>query len=47
MKNKIVKNFYELQGFEKIEEDSEGNTKWKFVIDKNYNNKNKFIKVEE
>ena len=47
MKNKMVKNFYELQGFEKIEEDSEGNTKWKFVIDKNYNNKNKFIKVEE
>lgn len=47
MKNKMVKNFYELQGFEKIEEDSEGNAKWKFVIDKNYNNKNKFIKVEE
>lgn len=47
MKNKMVKNFYELQGFKKIEEDSEGNTKWKFVIDKNYNNKNKFIKVEE
>lgn len=47
MKNKMVKNFYELQGFEKIEEDSEENAKWKFVIDKNYNNKNKFIKVEE
>ena len=43
----MVKNFYELQGFEKIREDESGNTTWKYVIDNYYDNKNKIIKVEE
>lgn len=46
-KNAMVKNFYELQGFEKIREDEPGNTTWKYVIDNYYGNKNKVIKVEE
>ena len=46
-KNSMVKDFYELQGFEKIEEDKEGNTTWKFVVNSKYEEKNKFIKVEE
>ena len=46
-KNAMVKNFYELQGFEKIREDESGNTTWKYVIDNYYDNKNKVIKVEE
>lgn len=47
MKNGMVKDFYEIQGFEKISEDKEGNTIWKFKVDNKYENKNKFIKVEE
>lgn len=46
-KNVMVKNFYELQGFIKINEDVDGNTEWKFVIDEDYKNKNSVIKVEE
>ena len=45
-KNAMVKGFYELQGFEKIEEDEAGNTKWKLAIDKSYKNKNEVIDVE-
>ena len=45
-KNAMVKDFYEFQGFTKIEEDVAGNTKWEFIIDDNYQEKNKFIKVE-
>lgn len=45
-KNAMVKEFYELQGFEKIEEDEAGNTKWKLAIDKSYKNKNEVIDVE-
>lgn len=46
-KNKMVKDFYELQGFEKIKEDEQGNTIWKYNIVEEYVNKNKFIDVEE
>lgn len=46
-KNGMVKNFYELQGFEKLSEDSEGNTIWKFEIEETYKNKNHVIIVEE
>lgn len=46
-KNKMVKDFYALQGFEKISEDENGNSIWKFNIEKDYKNKNKFIDVEE
>lgn len=46
MKNGMVKDFYKIQGFTKINEDENGNTIWKFIID-DYKNKNKFIDVEE
>ena len=44
VKNKMVKDFYDIQGFTKIEEDKEGNTTWKLDVN-NYRNKNKFIKL--
>ena len=43
-KNKMVKEFYSDFGFEKIEEDSEGNTKWQLNIHK-YEEKNQIIEV--
>jgi len=46
-KNGMVKDFYELQGFTKVSADESGNTTWKYVIKKQYKDKNKFIKVEE
>lgn len=46
-KNSMVKDFYELQGFEKIGEDENGNTEWIFQIHENYQNKNKVIQVED
>lgn len=45
-KNGMVKEFYSLHGFEKESEDEEGNTIWNLNIN-NYENKNKFIEVEE
>lgn len=44
-KNAMVKEFYKIQGFEKIKEDAEGNTEWRFMIDDSYILKNKVIKV--
>ncbi|MCQ2518979.1 MAG: HAD-IIIC family phosphatase [Lachnospiraceae bacterium] len=44
-KNMMVKDFYALQGFEKISEDAEGNTVWEYIIPDNYENKNGSIKV--
>jgi HAD-superfamily phosphatase, subfamily IIIC/FkbH-like domain len=46
VKNGMVKDFYAIQSFEKIEEDQDGNTKWRFMVDKNNVNKNNYIKVE-
>lgn len=46
-KNGMVKNFYELQGFSKINEDDDGNTIWSYQIEEHYKNKNHVIKVEE
>ena len=46
-KNGMVKNFYELQGFEKESEDAEGNSVWKLNIEKDYKIKNKFIEVNK
>ena len=46
-KNNMVKDFYKIQGFEKVDEDLNGNTKWLFKIDDNYINKNKVIDVED
>lgn len=46
-KNSMVKDFYKLQGFTKINEDANGNTEWLFSIPGQYENKNKVIKVED
>lgn len=45
-KNGMVKNFYALQGFDKNSEDEQGNSIWTLDIT-NYENKNKFIEIEE
>lgn len=44
-KNKMVKDFYLLQGFEKISEDAEGNITFRLDISGGYENKNHYIKV--
>lgn len=44
-KNAMVKDFYLNQGFEKIEEDEDGNTVWEFVITDDYVKKQNVIKV--
>lgn len=46
-KNNMVREFYGLQGFTKVEEDAEGNTKWVFEIPDPYINKQNVIKVED
>ena len=44
-KNAMVRDFYALQGFTKINEDIEGNAEWEFIIPKEYEKKNKVINV--
>ena len=44
-KNKMVKDFYLLQGFEKVNEDAEGNITFKLDISEGYVNKNNYINV--
>ena len=46
-KNAMVKDFYNTQGFEKISEDTGGNSVWKLSVDETYQNKNTVIKVED
>ncbi len=46
-KNMMVKEFYRLQGFTKISEDSEGNTTWMFEITDNYEKKQHVIEVDK
>ena len=46
-KNGMVKDFYALQGFEKLEEDADGNAKWSFRIPEQYTLKNQVITVME
>lgn len=46
-KNAMVKDFYALQGFEKLEEDADGNAKWSFRIPEQYTLKNQVITVME
>lgn len=43
-KNSMVKNLFNDFGFEKLSEDSDGNTEWKLNI-ANYENKNNVIKI--
>ncbi len=45
-KNGMVKDFYSLQGFEKICEEESGDTSWSLQISDKYTDKNKVIKVE-
>ena len=44
-KNKMVKDFYGMQGFEKISEDKAGNSEWAFSITTDYKQKNEVICV--
>lgn len=44
-KNKMVKDFYRDRGFDKIQEDNEGNTVWRYTINEEYNKQNRVIKV--
>ena len=44
-KNSMVKDFYAIQGFNKVSEDSEGNTVWEFDINDNYEKKQHVIEV--
>lgn len=46
-KNAMVKDFYGIQGFEKVSEDADGNATWKLAVDEAYENKNTVIKVED
>ena len=46
-KNGMVKDFYGLQGFEKISEDETGNTVWSYAIEEHYEKKNRVINVNE
>lgn len=45
-KNGMVKEFYALQGFEKIKEDEQGNTEWRLSLADGYDVKNHVIDVE-
>lgn len=45
-KNAMVKDFYSLQGFEKINEDDAGNTVWSYVIPEKYSAKQHVISVK-
>ena len=47
MKNKMVSDFYDLQGFEEISCDENGNKIYKLDISKEYINKNNVIEVSE
>ena len=44
-KNMMVKDFYALQGFEKVSEDSEGNSIWSYTISSHYEKKQEVIQV--
>lgn len=45
-KNNMVRNFYADMGFEKISEDSKGNTEWIYQMQKDDRNKNTVIQIE-
>ncbi len=46
-KNKMVKEFYGLQGFEKVSEDDVGNAVWRLDISEGYEKKNHVIQMNE
>lgn len=45
LKNSMVKNFYELQGFKRVQEDDDGTSIWEFAICDDYKNKQNVIDV--
>lgn len=45
-KNGMVKDFYALQGFQKLSEDEHGNATWRYDIPEKYINKNEVISIE-
>lgn len=45
-KNGMVRKFYATQGFEKIHDDETGCTVWKYTADKTYENRNRYIRLE-
>ncbi len=47
LKNKMVKEFYEMQGFTLLNEDADGNKTYQYDISKGYINKNTVIEVNE
>lgn len=47
VKNGMVQDFYELQGFTKVSEDTKGNTIWEYDINDTYVKKNRVINVNE
>ena len=47
LKNKMVKDFYDLQGFDEVSSDEDGNKVYKFDISNGYINKNNVIEVTE
>ncbi len=44
-KNGMVRDFYALQGFTKVQEDEEGNAVWEYLVPCQYKKKNKVILV--
>lgn len=46
-KNGMVKDFYALQGFVKVQEDEKGNTVWCYEIPEEYEKKNRVICINE
>ena len=44
-KNAMVKEFYALQGFTKVEEDEQGNTRWELDLTNGYEKKQHVILV--
>lgn len=46
-KNNMVRGFYDIQGFNKVSEDENGNSEWVYEITQDYIKKNTVIKVEE
>lgn len=44
-KNKMVKDFYALQGFTLVQEDESGNAVWSMFVNHSYEKKNKVIEV--
>lgn len=46
-KNSMVKDFYARQGFEKISEDENGNTRWFYDLGKEYINKQSVIEIAD